>query len=470
MQKLILISLYCLFSFQVAGQNRLGAPQGERAPRRIDESLFALLLVENDSMALDAFMQLINGNPAEVVPLTVKNEKPFATPNRAIPMFPYRFIKQMVVLTDYYRRNRINSNGSEELRNDIALLKTNLSFAERYKLENKLIQTLSLTDISAFEYWALIGQRNVELTYSAGRILDVFYSRNWSKMLADKEQLATYLKKSYLFERLGIKGICNDYLKKFTGTAPTVERLRELQSTDPDINAQLVKINTKFTTAPEVLEKKDNSLKSASNDDFKVIDLEKKLKKLTANVRDSAKNEEELVILLSQINYQQLPLAFQYIEKYPFKDEKYSFMEQDFGFFMLGDLNKKENRDAFLDLYSHHTEYELYAYYLDSAGIDYKNNKGKFDYDKIYELLKFDVVTAFAGGGGSERNNEVYALIKLLELTYKTTLDFPGKLCNAKNMYSCSASRRVKAWMSYLAEHNLLEQRHVEPLSFTYEE
>ncbi|WP_161807051.1 hypothetical protein, partial [Hymenobacter sp. AT01-02] len=66
-------------------------------------------------------------------------------------------------------------------------------------------------------------------------------------------------------------------------------------------------------------------------------------------------------------------------------------------------------------------------------------------------------------------NREVYALVKLLELHFQTTLGFPRKFCNSANMYRCSLSGRVQAWMSYLAQQHLLRQPHDQPVSFTVE-
>jgi hypothetical protein len=144
-------------------------------------------------------------------------------------------------------------------------------------------------------------------------------------------------------------------------------------------------------------------------------------------------------------------------------------MERDWGFFMVGDFDNKETRQEFIELYSKLSEYDLYSYYLDQAGINYKNSDNSLNYDKIYELIKYDVVVAFVGGGGGTKDNEVYSLIKLLELTFKTTLGFPHKLCNSNGMYGCDSDERVKAWMKYFEDKKLLKLKHDEPISYHYE-
>jgi len=434
-----------------------------------EELLFQLLNSQNDSIAFDAFTQLTYCNPNKVSQLADEYANANIDKNYSIPIFPYKFLKQLVLLTEYCRTNNIDYIGSTELKNEIQKLQSQLPFTERHKLEDQLINSLTLDDITAFEYWSLINEQSYTLTYSAGRILDIFYSKNWNKLLADKKNLDCYLKKSKLFDQLGIIGTCNSYLKKFTNsTSVTLTMLSNYQTTENDIKEQAAKVVSLNTTNTV---KKKGTISWDGNKDFKIKNFKGQLSKLTTNVQDSAKNEDAISKLLSQINYQQIPTALNNIENFAFQTswQKYSFMERDWGFFMVGDFDKKETRDEFLKLYFKYTEYQLYAYYLDKAGISYKNADNTLDYDKIYEMLKYDVVVAFAGGGGGTQDNEVYSLVKLLELTFKTTLGFPNKLCSSNNMYGCDSDERAKAWMQYLTDKKLLKEKHNEPISYHYE-
>ena len=219
-----------------------------------------------------------------------------------------------------------------------------------------------------------------------------------------------------------------------------------------------------------ISQKKEEKVFWDGNDDYSVKDLEEQLLKLTKNTKKTEETDRAISKILSQISYDQIPTALNLIENYPFQTQwrKYSFIENDFGLFLIDDFDKPEVRKEFLNLYSQFTEYELYAYFLDNAGIDYKTNN-KLDFDKIYELLKYNVVVAFVGGGGGKRDNEVYSLVKLLELTFNTTLGFPKKLCSSNNMYGCYSDKRAKAWRNYLIDNDLLKQQHNEPNSFSYE-
>lgn len=432
-----------------------------------EEILFEYLIRDNDSLAIDAFIRLSESDQSKVIPLAKQyQEKYHFDNNGALPTFPFKFLMQLPVLTEYCRNNYIDYKGSKELQTDIELLKHSMPFEERYKLENKLINTLTLDDITALEYWTIIDE-GWGLTYSTGRILDIFYSNNWDKLLADKKHLDLYLKKSKLYKELGIIGVCNLYLKKFMNSSlETKTKLEKYHSDDADIRNQAELASKQDIST---LQRKPTTSWEGNHDED-TPNLKEKLHRLTTHVSDSSANDKELNIILSKISYQQIAIALKGIADYPFKNKwcKYSFMQRDWGFFNVGNFDKKEIREQFLQIYSKHTEYGLYAYYLDSAGIDYKLANNSLDYDKIYEMLKYDEVTAFVGGGGGKQVNEVYSLIKLLEITFKTTLGFPKKYCNSQCTYGCRADKRAEAWMKYLQENNLLQKGHNTPISFMY--
>lgn len=432
--------------------------------------LFEYLTDTNNTKAFNAFVELTETAPQKVAGIADEYRDHDLNKNDTIPLFPYRFLKQLSCLTAYCRQNNIHYQGSAALKMRIDSLQAELTFAERYQLENRLIQTLTLEDITAFEYWAAIHEQSWSLTYSAGRILDIFYSKNWSTLVADKKYLECYLKKAKLFDQLGIIGICNNYLKKFIHSSEReLQLLTNDQAPDKDIKEQIGKA---LLLNKETGQKKKKENKEwYGSKDYTISNLESHLTKLTTNVQDSAKAEEAIAALLSKISYQQIGVALKYIADYPFRAEsnKYSFLDRDWGFFMAGNFEEKAVRDTFLKNYSRFFEYELYAYYLQKAGIDYRKADQSLDYDKMYEMLKYDVVTAFVGGGGGKQDNEVYSLIKLLELTFRTTLGFPRKLCNSNNMYACYADDRATAWMNYLTDKKLLMYKHDEPVSFNYE-
>ena len=434
-----------------------------------ERQLFEMLSSQNDTIAQNAFISLTKLDPARVSELSDQYRKADISENYILPTFSFRFLKQLVQLTNYSKENNIDFEGSNKLKNQIELLKTNITFTERRKLEDKLINTFTLDNITAFEYWSLIYEKSWSLTYSAGRILDKFYSKNWNKLTNNPKNLETYLLKSKLFDDLGIIGFCNNYLVKFRGSSQeTKTSIHSLNSRNTKVQGQIEKTlaiaekSIKFITE----EKKTwygNTEKDIKNFDSAFFEIIQKK-------QDSTELENDISFLLSQIKYKQVGEALEVIENVPIRPyEKYSFMPRDFGFSYIGDFEKIEIRKEFLSNYQKFNELELYKYYVKNAGIDFMNSNNKLDFDKIYDILKYDLNTALAGGGGSTKDNGVYSIIKILELTFNTTLGYPNKLCCSDNMYACNSRGRAMEWMNHLEINNHLKKEHAEPVSFAYE-
>lgn len=435
-----------------------------------EEFLFQLLNNQNDSIALDAFIQLTRCSPAKVIQLADEYQKANIDKSWGIPIFPYKFLKQLVALTGYCKQNNIDFEGSEKLKSTIDKLDSNLSFIERRKLEDSIINHLPIEEITAFEYWAAIKQQSWGITYSAGRILDIYYSKHWSEILKTEQYLKLFLKKSYLFDQLGIIGICNNYLIKFMNIGDLgIKNLESVQTEDNEIKNQIEKAKT---FCKQTLKAPNDTMKvNDGNRDYNISNIAGKIKAIKA-IKNQEKLEDDLVELLSQINYSQIGEALREIENLKFKEsswEKYTFMERDWGFFIDDNFDRLPTRTAFLNLYDKLSEFELYSYYLDKAAIDYKYKDNSLNYDKMFDILKYNVVVAFAGGGGGKRNNEVYAIIKILELTHKTTLGYPKKLCNSNGIYGCDSQDRANEWMQFLITNKLLKEQPNEPVSFHYE-
>jgi len=444
----------------------------EIIPATQEDTLFSKLKSEDDTIALNAFIQLTTASIPKVTALANEFEKSDIDANNIIPIFPYRFLRQIVLLTQYDKENNIDFQGSPSLRSAIESLKQDISFQERRRIEDSLISTLSLEQIDALEYWALVNESSYGITYSAGRILDKLYSRPWNELVSNSKYLRLYLKKSYLFQSLGIIGSCNNYLKKFIGKDTSVfNKLNLLNPSDSDMIHQAG--IAKLYSSRVVKKQKDDKKFNDGNGDFEISNLADKINKLKKNWKPHSDEKKfALQHILAEISYNQIDTALAAIEDMSFGEhswEKYSFMERDWGFFLAEHFDSAFVRNDFLKLYHSLSEYELYAYFLDKAGIDYKDKNGSLDYDKIFEILKYNVVTAFVGGGGGKQDNEVYAVIKLLELTSKTTLGYPKKLCNSRGIYGCSSDRRAAEWMQFFIDHKYLKMEHKAPVSFQYE-
>jgi len=284
------------------------------APVDKEDYLFELLSSNIDSLALDAFIQLTTCDPDRIAELSSfydPNGGGSLDENRALPIFPYKFLQQMVVLTKYCKENQFDFIGSGKLRACIQQLNADLSFRERRMLEDSLINNLSLDEITAFEYWALVHEESWGVTYSGGRILNIFYSKHWEAITTNELYLKFYLKKAYLFNKLGIIGICNSYLQKFTGTGGQGINALNLQTEDEDIKTCIEK--AKIFCATELKRPLDTMKVNNGNQDYIVTDLAAKIKAIKNGIKDPEKMEDSLVNLLSQISYQQIDTALKAI-------------------------------------------------------------------------------------------------------------------------------------------------------------
>jgi hypothetical protein len=434
-----------------------------------ESQLFEMLSSENDTIAQNAFISLTKLNSERVSELSDQYRKADISENYILPTFSFKFLKQLVQLTNYSQENNIDFEASEKLKNKIELLKTDLTFSERRKLEDRLINELTLDNITAFEYWSLIYEKSWSLTYSAGRILDKFYSKNWNNLINNPKHLETYLLKSRLFDDLGIIGFCNNYLVKFRGSSQEIKTtIQNLISTNLKVQSQKEKA---LTIAEKSIEFKTEEKKTWYGNTSKDIrDFNTSFSEIIQKEQDSTELKDDISFLLSQINYSQIGEALKAIENIPIRPyEKYSFMPRDFGFSYIGNFEEDKIRKEFLANYEKFNELELYKYYLKNAGINFTDFNNNLDFDKIYEILKYDINTALAGGVGSTKDNGVYSIIKILELTFETTLGYPDKLCCSDNMYDCNSRGRSREWMNYLEINKHLKKEHNEPVSFAYE-
>jgi hypothetical protein len=439
-----------------------------KAKNRI-ERLFGFLRSDNDSIAKDAYSQLAEEDTSMLSPVLRDYKSNDVGVNQSLPIFPYNFLNGLSLLTRYCKSNHIAYLPSGDMDTRLKrLLDESMPFSERYRYENDLINQLSLNEITALEYFGLINEENWSSTYSIGRILDKFYSRNWAALVTNRRELELYLKKSKLFDYLGIIGNCNKYLKKFENCSRNVlQRVEELVagSADEDIRTQAQKIVELYSN-PIVLLYNDKKA-DESNTDYR-IEISKRQ---FARIRNSTKNEDDkywaVSELVGKIRYLQIGELLRFIDDdTTIKKQCYNFLERDFGF-PIDDDDHLAMRDFEKD-YSELSEKQLYEKYLKKINPDYAASVRASENRKIYDVLKYDVVDAFVGGGGSRREDGIYLLIKLLELRFHTTLGFPKKLCNAMGLYSCDCTDRAKFWMRFLVDNGLVTPGLDEPVSISH--
>jgi len=192
-------------------------------------------------------------------------------------------------------------------------------------------------------------------------------------------------------------------------------------------------------------------------------DLREKLMVLSdANLEYKVK-EKWLDIIFADIKYEEIKYVFPNLTGLEsFEDKEiFKFIYKDFGL-PIFDLDKKGQMALLEKRLKTMSQRKVYEKYLVEFGIDFKQRNGKLDFQKMYDILKYDLVIPFVGEGGQYRDYHVYAIIKLLELRFKTSLDFSDKLNDYQTFFQFNSFARVKAWKEFLLEH-----RHVKGKSNT---
>jgi hypothetical protein len=244
-----------------------------------------------------------------------------------------------------------------------------------------------------------------------------------------------------------------------------VGRLKSIHSNDSDVIEVKQALLAVIIQSPKALISKEKSHRG--NQDYPRPNFSNLLDSIILNEDDSLKATRQIKILISKITYDQIGLVIRELDSRSIKFSSYSyaFVSRDFGLevpFLFSD----SNRIKFLKLHETLSEQELYKYYLNLKGVNFETNS-QLDFQKIYQILKFDITTPFARGASGIETNHVYAIIKVLELEFETSLGYPKKLCNSDS-YSCSCYGRAYSWMSYLEQYGLVILNPGEAPSFSY--
>lgn len=183
--------------------------------------------------------------PEGVVKFALAYEHIYFNEHISLSHYVLGHLQQLVVLTDYCRKNGMDFQGSVLLQARLDSLRNDLPIEYCYRLEKEILSQLTLKDITAIEYWTVIYSewRPRSLTSSTARIVPQFYAQHWNEITADTTQLKAYLKKAALFERLENLEQYHNYHVRFTNASPaTLQTLTQLQTEDADIQEQINKV------------------------------------------------------------------------------------------------------------------------------------------------------------------------------------------------------------------------------------
>lgn len=442
-------------------------------------NLFMQLENKNDSTAIGAFIKLTELAPEALTAL----DREFRYTQREFgAKSSFQDKKTLMVLaelTQFCKRNELDFKGSAKIQNDINLLKKEkLPFKVIYQKENELINQITFWETTALEYWASIYD-SWHLGESVGRILDVYYTQNWESISRDSTKLKLYLKKAVLYDNIGTRGICHEYLSKFislSGETRMILKSLQVSIEDIDIKEAATAVLSgsyfdKFEQEKVLDQKRIAEYKSGDTTwphNLRIApliqNLEDTLSCLFNRSRKNNQVKDTILEVCALSVYEQIPIAIKYLTKIS-SDPNNKFWYENklikthFGI-PVDWIDSERKLSVFLENYKTKSELDLYKYYLKESGIIIYLPNDSLDYKRIYDILKFDMVVPFMGYGGLERQTGVFAITKILEQNFDTSLGLPRKNEHSVGFsinHSFTDDRREK-WMKFLVDNKLVKE------------
>ncbi len=173
---------------------------------------------------------------------------------------------------------------------------------------------------------------------------------------------------------------------------------------------------------------------------------------LPLNTSVLAKLQEEL---LARVQYEDLPSLVPLFDSLVAL-RHYNLLNKDFGL-PIFQLHDHMVQSQLLHRLQTMPRKAVYLAYLNDFGVDIFTPQGLLDFQKIYEVLQFEIVLPFADRGGTFRDYFTYGVIKVLELHFRTRLGFHEKLNENQTFYVHTPFNRARAWQKFLVERNLAQ-------------
>jgi hypothetical protein len=199
------------------------------------EKLFRRLNSENDSVALGSFKQLAQGDPVIIAELVEKFRPILRTYNKQLPDIRFSYLEQLARLFAFCQKNGHPVALPRFLESLLKKLSETRNPQVRYTIENEIMEYTEVRDLTGIEFLGCLYSGNPEMAFSIGRILDRVYSRTWYQVAGEEAQLRLFLKKSFVFKKIGVAGVCSSYQNKVENLAPLFkQRLLRLARVEDD--------------------------------------------------------------------------------------------------------------------------------------------------------------------------------------------------------------------------------------------
>jgi len=175
------------------------------------ERLMRRLNSVNDTIAIQAYTALTEGNPYEVNKLVNKYKKVMKKTNPMIPPLKYNFLETTTRLVAYLNEFDIPYKPTASIQKLLEKLDANTTQQKRIALENKILAIAQAKDIPALEYWGTLNVTNRDNSFSAGRIVELLYAKYWNSLKNNRQWLTHFIYKAALFKEFDGTGISKAY-------------------------------------------------------------------------------------------------------------------------------------------------------------------------------------------------------------------------------------------------------------------
>jgi hypothetical protein len=398
------------------------AEELERQVRRLGSS--------NDSVAFAAFVHLTEGDAPTVVALVERFRPILRAYNSHLPPLNYTYLEQMTALSAYCRKHGFSLKLSPNLAFLIDSLKQPISEKIRYRLENQLLTEIRLGDISAVEYQALLHSTNTELGFSTGRIMDIFYSKNWKLVLENDAQLRLYIKKSALFKNVGVAGVSALYDKKFDRRDEHV-RLRLAQiarsESDGDIQDNLQDWRTTASLAQKI-EDSGGATNAPNEEATNDESIESRLRRLQADGSFSIA-DLNAVVTAPKFNDSYKPLVIKLLKKTTplstirsFKLKNWLKASRDLSTFADMEIGAKDLDDV-VRIFEIDSEAEMWSFIAAQSANYTMAEKAGF-WNSMFKVVWFNDLLYTTGIKTTQRDTIIAVLRKYLTPTDEVLSEF----------------------------------------------
>lgn len=202
---------------------------------------FKLLTDADETVAVQAYEKLLEGNPTELKIMADEYRKMGMEINPALPSLRFSSLESLAELISFCKENGHPFKLTPSFKQKLLTLSNTHATGERTILEDEILRSLNPENLTGFEIWAGTQISNVKNSSSTDRILEQWYAQNLCTTIADRSTLLFFLKKAFLFEKTGTHSDITNYLNKLvdSGCPSLSNRLVELHSADDDIRSAI---------------------------------------------------------------------------------------------------------------------------------------------------------------------------------------------------------------------------------------